>query len=241
MKAATSIPGFPGPRGHRRLSLRTGLAAALLAVLGATSACTGFRAEVPDSEKEYARLESRSFDLAPFERIRLDGDAELRLRVGREQAVVLSTEPDHFDNLRLEVFDGELSIEHRGHHAGRRFVALEISVATLNALSIDGAVEAEITGIDAESFELTIDGAGSLVISGRCGRGDFTFDGKGSLEAFGLLCHRVRLRASSMGSVEVYADQAIDLKVSGIGSVEVRGHPKEVRRKASGIGSVDID
>lgn len=74
-----------------------------------------------------------------------------------------------------------------------------------------------------------------------CFRGDFTFDGKGSLEAFGLLCHRVRLRASGMGSVEVYADQAIDLKVSGIGSVDIRGHPKEVRRKASGIGSVDID
>ncbi len=238
---SVELLGARGRHPGHRLSVRTGLAAGLLAVLGATSACTGFRAEVPDSEKEFARLETRSFDLAPFERIRLLGDAQLRVRVGQDQAVRLSTEPDHFDNLRLEVFDGELLIKHRGRHAGRRFVALEVSVATLSALSIDGAVEAEITGIDAERFELEIDGVGSVVISGRCERGDFTFDGKGSLEAFGFLCHRVRLRASGFGSLEVYADQAIDLEVSGIGSVDVRGHPKEVRRKTSGIGSVDID
>lgn len=234
---------MPG-RGHRplhHLSVRAAVATSLLAVLGATSACTGFRAEVPDSEKEFARLETRSFDLAPFQRIRLLGDAELRVLAGQDQAVRLSTEPDHFDNLLLEVFDGELLIKHRGRHAGRRFVALEVKVAALSALTIDGAVEAEITGIVAETFELEIDGVGSVVISGSCNRGNFTIDGKGSLEAFGFLCHRVRLQASGMGSVEVYADQAIDLKVSGLGSVDVRGHPKEVRRKASGIGSVDID
>ncbi len=221
--------------------LKTAKLAALMAVMTINSACAAMWAEVPDSKKDFARLEARQIEVEAFDTIRLRGDAYLRIRTGEETSVTLSTEPDHFEHLEVTVHGGELSVRHQGRHRGRRYVALDIVVPSLTGLRIEGAVDAELEDINADVFDLEIDGAGAVVISGSCNRADFRIDGMGSLEAFGFRCHDVRLRFSGIGSAEVWADVKIDLDVSGFGSVDVRGKPVKVRRRVSGIGSVDID
>ncbi|MEE8370705.1 MAG: DUF2807 domain-containing protein [Sphingomonadales bacterium] len=221
--------------------LKTAKLAALMAVMTINSACAVYRAEVPDSKKEFARLEARQIEVGAFETIYLRSDAYLRIRTGETVSVTLSTEPDHFEHLEVTVHGGELSVRHQGRHRGRRYVALEIVVPSLSGIRIEGAVDAELDDITADVFDLEIDGAGAVVINGTCNRADFRVDGYGSLEAFGFHCHDVRLRFSGIGSAEVWADEKIDLDVSGIGSVDVRGKPVKVRRRVSGIGSVDID
>jgi hypothetical protein len=43
---------------------------------------------------------------------------------------------------------------------------------------------------------------------------------------------------SGAASVDVYADEQLDVSVSGAGSVSYSGNPKTINKHVSGIGSV---
>lgn len=215
----------------------------LLAALGAAlllGACA-MTDKVPSRGAGLAGLEQRDFDLEPFEAIEIDANVALEVRRADTQSVRVATEADHFASLDIASRDGTLTIKHlRKHRARRRHTSVEIAVPKLTALRISGVVRGEVSDLDVDDFDLDFDGVGELRLSGRCGDADYSVSGVGEVDLSDFRCLRVRAGVSGIGDVELYAGETIDLRVSGIGDVTVRGNPRVLGLKVNGIGDVEF-
>lgn len=196
-------------------------------------------AEVAE-EDELEDLEAREISLPSFSRIHLEADTYIRVTVGQEQSITLYTEPDHFDELDLEVEDGTLTLEHPDDNHEGYHVGLVITVPELTAFTMDNITIAEITGVDADEFELDIDAIGTLEIAGTCGHLDMDVDGIGEFDAADLVCETAIARINGIGEISLHASEEIDVRVNGIGEVTIYGDPAVRDVDAIGFGEVEF-
>ena len=203
-------------------------------------ACSTFHTEFPESRSDFSNLTTRSFELPPFESVIIHAGSKINIQVGEAQSVKIATEEDHFSALRLDVKDGALTISHGRDHMGLRYVSIEITVPRLIALEIDGPMLAEVNNIDAEVFNLLVDGFGELILEGRCQTGRFDISAFGDFDASRLRCEDVYASVAGLGNFGIFASSQIDLKVTGLGDVTVYGEPTTVKERSRGLGSVNI-
>lgn len=204
------------------------------------SACSSFGGEIPSKAAHFDGLEARPVDLPAFDRIVFNADAKITLRMGSKPVLILSTEPDHFTHLNAIVTDGELLIEHTGHHSGRRYVKLDIVTPDLSAIKIDANVNAELSGIEVGDITIDFDGIGEITIEGSCQRVTYNISSIGEFDASRFLCQDVVAQISGIGDATIFADGNLSLVVSGIGDVTVVGKPRIDKIRSRGIGSVSF-
>lgn len=215
-----------------------GTGIALIAAL-ALAGCGRMNSEIADLD-HLDELEARTMELSGFDEILLKGDAAVIVNIGEAFAVTLYTEDDHFDELDLFVDDGVLTLEHDDEHFSTANVALVVTMPALESFRVRGAVDARLNDLDQERFELRIAGAGNIEITGTCGEAELQLAGAGNISARRFECENVEADLAGAGHLEVYASEAINVRVAGIGNIEVYGSPTKVRRRLAGLGSIDI-
>ena len=204
------------------------------------SACTGPFSEVPNRESFPTRAESRDYELDAFTSIHLSADSSITITQGEAQRVTVYTEEDHFEELRLSVRGDTLNIRHRDRRHNGNNVHIEITMADLESFEVDGAVNAKLQNLTLDEFELELDGAGTVYISGSCTRAEINISGAANLDARDFHCEEVDVELDGVGSIDVYASEAVWAEVDGVGGIDVWGDPKRVRKSSDGIGGVDI-
>lgn len=209
-------------------------------LLAATLPACSFHGEIPSTAAHFDGLETRTIALPAFDRIVFDANALITLRMGHPQALVLSTEPDHFAHLRASVTGGELLIEHTGRHSGNRYVKIDVVTPDLAAVQLDAVVEADFQDIQVDDIRVGFSGIGDVTFRGSCQRVTYDISAIGDFDAARFLCHDVTARVSGIGAATIYADGSLSLDVSGIGDVTVLGQPKIKNLRSSGIGDVSI-
>jgi hypothetical protein len=105
---------------------------------------------------------------------------------------------------------------------------------------MDGMGDLIIHNVDAEDFELVLDGLGSADIDGRCKSARMVLDGINDLNAKNFECERLRITLDGMGDAEIYASEYVNIVLDGFGDVDVYGDPKESKIDEDGMGSVDF-
>lgn len=183
-------------------------------------------------------------DVEAFHSIRVTGAIELRVDVGKEQHVEITTDDDFMKYVETEVRDGVLIIgtdreEDRGWFDSDDKVDVEISLPELNEIDIRGAVDGEIKGVKANEFMVDIRGAGHLEISGTCGDLELDIAGTGAVEAEDLKCENVDVSLRGAGMASVYASGKVDADLRGVGAINIDGDPKTVKKSVRGIGVIN--
>lgn len=217
-------------------------AAALLLIAAFAAPAFAADHDLPD-KGEIAGLEGRDFELAAFDKIKIETVAAIHVRQGGKQSVRVSTEPEHFAALEIEVDDGTLVI---GHDPGDEdddddveyHVAIDITVPALSAFTVEGVIKGELEDIEAAAFALDFEGVGELTIAGSCDDGDFDISGVGAIDTRDFHCKTLDAEVSGVGDVHLHASDAIELEVSGIGRVTVHGDPEKRHVRESGLGGV---
>ncbi len=185
------------------------------------------------------------FDLADFDRIDIAGVFEVEVTVGGDFAVTVSGAPSEMERLKATVENGELVLDRKEIHTGKRHwrdlgLTAEISLPSLTAIDIAGVADGTVTGVEADDFKVDLSGVGDLTISGTCGRLEADVSGVGDLDAKGLECRDVDVDVSGIGDASVYASESVDASVSGIGSIDIYGSPKQVEKSTSFIASINV-
>ena len=182
--------------------------------------------------------------LDAFNSILIKGGMELNIEVGPGFSVEVTGDDYRASDVEFIVDDGELTIDMPDR--GRRFwddadIAVSITMPEMVGIRVDGAVDAEIDGIDSDVFELDLRGAGDIELSGTCG--DLTVDvrGAGDIDAEDLKCKDVKVELRGAGDVTVFAKESIDARLAGIGNIDVMGKPENVRKRLGGLGNISID
>lgn len=179
-------------------------------------------------------------DVGEFSKIRVEGALEIEINVGGRQSLEVSTDADHIDRVETTVRGNMLTISMRGRRWRNANVEISINMAALDQFDIEGAADAYISGVDSETFEITVDGAGDIYLEGKCGSAEFTINGAGDLEAQDFECKAVAIQINGAGDADVYASESIDAEINGVGDIDVYGNPKKVRQKISGLGDIEL-
>lgn len=199
--------------------------------------------------------ETEARDLGDFNKIVLNGSADVNIVVGETQSVEVRTESDYMSRVKTEVRGNTLYISQEGRHWRNVDVMLDVRVENLNGIIIDGSGDFDVTNLDSENFEIAINGSGDVNVSGNSisydveidGSGDVTLsgdcnsmvvdvDGSGDVDAENLKCKTVDLTLEGSGDIDAYVSDSLVLTMQGSGDVTIYGDPvlKHPRMKGSG-------
>ena len=184
------------------------------------------------------------------ESLTIEADAELMAELiseVRDDTLVLGVDDDWFNRIG-KVFSSILS--HKGHK-----VNYYLTFVNLHKINISGQCHLSCPSLETDHFKLNISGMGNLDfdhlncdalevnISGRgefnaAGRADnqhVRISGSSDYDAADLVSKSVRVAISGQGNAKVWAEDDLDITISGLGQVNYRGRPK-LRQVISGMG-----
>lgn len=104
-------------------------------------------------------------------------------------------------------------------------------------ISISGSGKMDLEG-SARDLDVSISGSGGLNLEGEGTRTEISISGSGRVSAENFIAQSHRIRISGSGSCRIHADDEIDARISGSGSVYYKGDARKVNSHSSGSGKV---
>lgn len=220
-------------------------------ILAAAIAATALKVAWGDltdvSERDRGADETRTIEVADFDRIDIAGVVELDATVGGDYSLTLSGRADDLDRARVEVVDGELILDtaHNEGRVGRKIVrhgvTATVTMPVLTGVDAAGVVDGEVRGVAGGPFDVEISGVGDLTLSGTCDALKAEVSGVGDLKAKTLECRAVDVEVSGVGGASVYASESADADIAGIGKIEIYGSPRSVSKSnSSPLGRITV-
>ena len=189
---------------------------------------------------------SQTLQLVDFSAIEISGAYELDVEVGGDYGVRLTGSEADLERAEASVRNGALMLGSRkrqrsekrhGDHESLRAV---VTMPALDRLSVSGVVDADIRGVDAGAFRVTLSGVGEVNVTGRCGTIDARVSGVGELNARALECETADVALSGMGEASVFARDAAKAEVSGMGEINIYGSPKTVDKRGGFLAEINV-
>jgi hypothetical protein len=202
----------------------------------------------------------RDFPNAGFDKVDLAAAAKVDVHTGTRFAVHASGDPKWLDLLNIRVVQGTLvigwnrqQVNMNGHDPIRIQVSMpRIAAATLSgagtitvdradgpefAAAIRGAGTIDLPVLHANRARFEMGGAGKITAAGSAGSVEAHVRGFGAIELAGLAARGGEFDMSGTGSIKARVDGPADVRMNGVGSVDVVGRPRCTVHK-NGLGSV---
>jgi Putative auto-transporter adhesin, head GIN domain len=178
-------------------------------------------------------------NVAAFNSVELAGANNVVIRVGEKQSVVVRADDNLLQRVTTKVQSSKLVIANTpGSLTTKSPMSVEVSVPTLNALTLSGAGNIVVDGIETESLQVSLPGSGTLSGSGTATRLEVTVSGSGAVQLTRLVANDVRAVVSGSGSIFVTATKSLDASVSGSGAILYMGSPQDVTKSVTGTGAI---
>lgn len=173
-----------------------------------------------------------------FSRIEASGMYSVKVFVGEDPSLKISAEENLLKYIRTKISGNTLIIDTKKSISPRKKIKIEITTPTLEGIESSGANNVDIENIASETFYADLSGAGNIVLSGTTEKLRADISGAGNINAKYLEAVHTRVSVSGAASADVFAKGSIEATVSGVGSINYYGNPKDVNTNVSGIGSI---
>ena len=104
-------------------------------------------------------------------------------------------------------------------------------------LLFNGPGEIEFDHLQADTLSVTNSGPGMIRLAGQVSQQDVSLRGPGEFAARDMLSKQTRISVNGIGNATIWAEEQLDVTISGIGGVLYMGSPV-VRSKISPMGSL---
>ena len=207
-------------------------------------------------------IKTETRQVSEFNSIAIEYPAEITVRQGKSESVIIEADDNLLPQLETEVRNGALNFKSNERDWRERVnpshpVQLTITVVDLSqvsfpsagkmliedlkteslAISVSGAGDIELTDLDVDSLEFNLSGAGNVYADGSAEKLHLRISGLGNFSGDDLESQEVAVAISGAGSATVWAESELDARISGAGSVTYYGKP-DVSKSISGVGSV---
>jgi len=203
------------------VSLRLGLGLLLLTLVAA--ACDAQDLLTADVEGSGTVI-TQTRDVSGFTEVLLASSGDVVVSVTGTDSVIIEAEDNIMQLLTTEVVDGRLELQATDSFQTDIGVRYTITVADLVGIEIAGAGDVAATGVDADSFDVTISGAGSATLEGASHDLTVSISGAGDVDAEDLLARNVSVRIDGAGDAVVHALAQLAVFIDGAGDVEYVGN-----------------
>lgn len=178
-------------------------------------------------------------ELPEFDRIELRIAADVRVAIGKTAPLVISGDDNIVPLIKTEVKDGRLiiSLEDGQSFKTKNDPDITVMLANLAGLTVLGAGDFRVDGLDNESLEVSMSGAGDLRISGKTGRLVIDINGAADVFAFELEADQALVSIKGAGDVKINASKSLNVSIVGAGDVRYKGDPTVIQ---SVVGNGDV-
>ncbi|WP_342677600.1 head GIN domain-containing protein [Methanofollis sp. UBA420] len=225
------------------------LSAALIA------GCTQFAPCIDGS----GNVVSETRTVEPFHGVDLAAFGTVYLTQGTPASVRIEAEDNILPLLRTRVTDGVLTIDHNGQcFRNTQPVVFRVTTDGVRRVSVSGSgtvigeneirsenLETGVSGSGAIDLQVNVTdlasniaGSGSTTLQGTATNHTAVVSGSGKVTAFDLETRRSKVTIDGSGTAEVLATEALDVVISGSGTVIYQGNPERLVQEVTGSGSL---
>jgi hypothetical protein len=205
------------------------------------------------------RMASEERDIRGVTEVSLTGMGDLTIVQGDEEGLTIEADENLLPNITTDVRGSELTIGFRSGISLRNMGQVKFTLrvkdisrvtisgsgnvrsAELNAgelrMTISGSGNVDIANLTASKLQVNTSGSGNFNLAGNVTEQEVIITGSGNYRASDLQSSRASIRVSGSGSVDVWAEDELDVRISGFGSVNYYGQP-EISQRITGSGSV---
>lgn len=163
--------------------------------------------------------------LGEVDGIELEGPIDLVVTAGASPALRVHADRNLLEHVETRERSGRLRIRLEPGYSYRLREPLraEVSLPTLESVSIAGSSQVHLQGLDGERLTLAVSGAGNVVARGRVERLEISITGAGDVDAEGLVAERASVSIAGSGDVEMRVARQLDVQIAGSGDVRLHG------------------
>jgi hypothetical protein len=174
-----------------------------------------------------------------FDEISVEGFGEVIVEVGPAESLTVEAEDNVIPYLITRVSGGTLKIGAEGDTSFRDVEqpVFRITMPELTGVSISGSGSVTATGIDTDSFDVSISGSGDVHPEGRVIDLSVSISGSGEFDGENLRSADAAVDISGSGSATVDAADTLDIEIGGSGNVTYLGDPA-ITQSIGGSGTV---
>jgi hypothetical protein len=215
------------------------------AALGISSALSATLAAAGNSKHRHGdrtqgsgEVVSRTLEVKDFDRIDVQGVADVQVRFGKAYSAELEAEDNLIDLIEVRVEGRTLVVETDEHEDFEtdEGMHLRLVMPALVGVVVHGVSNVEIEGMDAESVGFELAGVGNIEARGRAKRIEVELEGVGKIDLRDLEVEDAEVDAGGVGEVLVNVHGVLDARVNGMSKVRYYGDPREVRDDVDGFG-----
>jgi hypothetical protein len=177
-------------------------------------------------------------DVPSFTSISTEGAFDIDIVSQRPLSLEIEGDDNILPLISTEVSNNVLHIKNRRGYSVSQPIKLKISVPNLEGISSSGAGSVEISGLKNDKFEIDVNGAPTIKVSGETGLVDIKTNGAGKIDTHKLRASKAVVDSNGVSKVAVRAADQLDVTVSGPSHVTYEGDPV-VNKTVNGPGSVE--
>jgi hypothetical protein len=187
-----------------------------------------------------AATQARS--LLPFTGVDLAGDNNIIVQVGARQSVIVHADNNLLRRVTTRVQAGRLVIGTTpGNLSAKSPMFVAISLPSLHGLSLQGAGNITVTGINTRNLTIELPGSGNIDATGTTTKLAVTISGEGTALLRRLIARDARAALSGDGSIMLTATRSLAASVSGNGTILYGGNPADVTQRVTGSGTISAE
>jgi len=164
--------------------------------------------------------------LEGYDQIDLAVVGELYVTIGQQTPLAITADDNIAPLVKTEVKDGKLRIWTDKPFTSKTGIVLRVTVPNLKGLSIRGAANAHVTGLDNAKFALSAQGSCDVRVTGKTGAFSLGAQGAADIHAFDLKAQNASVTLQGASDVEVNAAKALNVTAVGASDVVYKGSPK---------------
>jgi hypothetical protein len=176
-------------------------------------------------------------EVASFTSISTNGAFHIEVVAQKSLALEIEADDNILPLVKMEVSNNVLHIKPDKNYSVREPIIIRIAVPNLEGVSSNGAGKIDVAGLNNEKFEIDLNGATAIRVSGETKLVDIDTNGAGNIDTSKLRAARAVVASKGVSRVEVHAADQLDVNVSGPSSVVYSGDPV-VNKTVNGPGSV---
>jgi hypothetical protein len=168
----------------------------------------------------------------------VSGSLRVEIAIAAEPRVEVSGDDNLIALVDTQVRGDVLVVTNHGSMRPVVPLVVRIAAPRLQAIDASGATTVTLHGMRDNQMSINLQGAATLHGDGAVHELTIDASGAGTLDLDRLTAERARVTASGSATVMVNVTQALDVRVSGAGTVSYSGNPPDVKPDVSGAGSL---
>jgi Putative auto-transporter adhesin, head GIN domain len=182
-------------------------------------------------------------EVSPFDRLDVADTVDVEVVPGDGREVRVYGGEDVLDRVETASSGGvlRLDIRDRGIVIGPDplgDVRVQVSASALRGVTIKGAADVTLDGVDSDALDVRVQGAGEIDAAGRVDRLTATIQGAGDANLGRLAARTADVTVQGAGDADIDVSEQLDVLVQGAGDVTYSGEPR-VSSTIEGAGDLN--